>query len=66
MAYRKQRKQLINVTTELYEYRPDAATQTALYRDLAPGEPVPHMGLHAKTAVELGAGRFHGPILGVC
>jgi putative cardiolipin synthase len=51
VGYRKQRKQQIAAVTELYEYRPDAVTQTELYRRLAPDQPVPHFGLHAKTAV---------------
>ena len=51
VGYRKQRKKQINLLTELYEYRPDAASQTELYAELAPDQPVPHMGLHAKTAV---------------
>ena len=51
VGYRKQRKQQIGVITELYEYRPDAVSQTELYHALAPGQPVPHFGLHAKTAV---------------
>jgi putative cardiolipin synthase len=51
VGYRKQRGQMIDIFTELYEYRPDATSQTALYADLAPGEPPPHFGLHAKTAV---------------
>ena len=51
VGYRKQRKQQIGVITELYEYRPDAAAQTELFHELAPGQPVPHLGLHAKTAV---------------
>jgi len=51
VGYRKQRKQQIGVLTELYEYRPDAAAQTELFHELAPGQPVPHLGLHAKTVV---------------
>jgi len=51
VGYRKQRKLQIGVITELYEYRPDAAAQTALFHELAPGQPVPHLGLHAKTMV---------------
>ncbi len=51
VGYRKQRKEQITAVTELYEYRPDALAQTELYQSLAPGEPVPHFGLHAKTAV---------------
>ena len=51
VGYRKQRKDQIAAITELYEYRPDALAQTELYQSLAPGEPVPHFGLHAKTAV---------------
>jgi len=51
VGYRKQRKKQIDVLTELYEYRPDAASQTELYHELAPGATVPHLGLHAKTAV---------------
>ncbi len=51
VGYRKQRKDQIGVITELYEYRPDAVSQTELYHELALGEPVPHLGLHAKTSV---------------
>jgi putative cardiolipin synthase len=51
VGYRKQRKEMIRVLSELYEYRPDAKSQTELYNELAPGQPVPHLGLHAKTAV---------------
>jgi putative cardiolipin synthase len=51
VGYRKQRKKMIEHLTGLYEYRADAKNQTELYNELAPGEPVPHMGLHAKTAV---------------
>ncbi len=51
VGYRKQRKEMIRVLSELYEYRPDAKSQTELYNQLAPGQPVPHLGLHAKTAV---------------
>lgn len=51
VGYRKQRKQLIQSMTELYEYRPDAEGQTAMYNEVAPNEDVPHLGLHAKTAV---------------
>ena len=51
VGYRKQREEQIATVTELYEYRPDAVTQTKLYQRLAPGQPVPHFGLHAKTAV---------------
>jgi putative cardiolipin synthase len=51
VGYRKQRKKQIAAMTELYEYRPDAFTQTELYQRLAPDQPVPHFGLHAKTAV---------------
>ena len=51
VGYRKQRKEMIGVLSELYAYRPDAASQTELYRELAPGQPVPHLGLHAKTSV---------------
>jgi putative cardiolipin synthase len=51
VGYRKQRKEMIGVLSELYEYRPDAKSQTELYHELAPGQPVPHLGLHAKTAV---------------
>jgi putative cardiolipin synthase len=51
VGYRKQRKDLMETFSELYEYRPDAAAQTELYNELAPGKPVPHLGLHAKTAV---------------
>ena len=51
VGYRKQRKDQIGVLTELYEYRPDAVSQTELFHELAPGQPVPHLGLHAKTAV---------------
>ena len=50
VGYRKQREQ-IAAMTELYEYRPDAVTQTELYQRLALGQPVPHFGLHAKTSV---------------
>jgi putative cardiolipin synthase len=51
VGYRKQRKEIIGIPMELYEYRPDAKSQTELYNKLAPGQPVPHLGLHAKTAV---------------
>jgi len=51
VGYRKQRKQQIAAFSELYEYRPDAASQTELYHELAPGQKVPHLGLHAKTSV---------------
>ena len=51
VGYRKQRKELIESVTELYEYRPDAADQTAMYNELAPSQDVPHLGLHAKTVV---------------
>jgi putative cardiolipin synthase len=51
VGYRKQRKEMIDVLSELYEYRPDAKSQTELYHELAPGQPVPHLGLHAKTSV---------------
>ena len=51
VGYRSQRKKQIAALTELYEYRPDAVTQTELYQRLAPDQPVPHFGLHAKTAV---------------
>jgi putative cardiolipin synthase len=51
VGYRKQRKKLIDTVSELYEYRPDAVSQTELYKELAPGQPVPHLGLHAKTSV---------------
>jgi len=51
VGYRKQRKEMIGLLSELYEYRPDAESQTELYQELAPGQPVPHLGLHAKTAV---------------
>jgi putative cardiolipin synthase len=51
VGYRKQRKKQIAVLTELYEYRPDARSMTELYHELAPGQPVPHLGLHAKTLV---------------
>ncbi len=51
VGYRKQRTKQIDSLTELYEYRSDAASQTELYAELAPGQPVPHLGLHAKTAV---------------
>lgn len=51
VGYRKQRKQMAGSLTGLYEYRPDAKNQTELYHQLAPGETVPHLGLHAKTAV---------------
>ena len=51
VAYRKQREQQIGVTTELYEYRPDARSQTEVYHELAPGQPVPHLGIHAKSSV---------------
>ncbi len=51
VGYRKQRKDQIAAVTELYEYRPDALAQTELYQSLAPDEPVPHFGLHAKTTV---------------
>jgi putative cardiolipin synthase len=51
VGYRKQREQQIDIFSELYEYRADAAAQTELYEALAPGQPVPHFGLHAKTSV---------------
>ena len=51
VGYRKQRKQQIGVFSELYEYRSDASAQTELYNELAPGQDVPHFGIHAKTAV---------------
>lgn len=51
VGYRKQREELMEAFSKLYEYRPDAAAQTELYKELAPGKPVPHLGLHAKTAV---------------
>ena len=51
VGYRKQRGQQLDVLTELYEYRPDAKLQVDLYREFAPGQPIPHMGLHAKTVV---------------
>ncbi len=51
VGYRKQRKQQIEALSELYEYRPDAVSQTRLFHELAPGQPVPHFGLHAKTSV---------------
>ena len=51
VGYRKQRKEQIRNLSELYEYRPDAVSQTELFRELAPGQPVPHLGLHAKTSV---------------
>ncbi len=35
----------------MYEYRPDAVSQTELYKKMVPGQPVPHFGLHAKTSV---------------
>ena len=51
VGYRKQRKKIIEAVSELYEYRPDASSQTELYNKLAPDQPMPHMGLHAKTSV---------------
>jgi putative cardiolipin synthase len=51
VGYRRQRKQQIRTMSELYEYRPDATSQTELYQELAPDQPVPHLGLHAKTSV---------------
>ena len=51
VGYRKQRKKIIEAVSELYEYRPDAVSQTELYNELAPGLPAPHLGLHAKTSV---------------
>jgi putative cardiolipin synthase len=51
VGYRKQRKKIIGAVSELYEYRPDAASQTELYEGLVPDQPVPHLGLHAKTSV---------------
>jgi putative cardiolipin synthase len=51
VGYRKQRKEQTRTLSELYEYRPDSVSQTALYEQLAPGQPVPHFGLHAKTSV---------------
>ena len=51
VGYRKQRKKQIDVFSELYEYRSDASAQTELYNELAPGQAVPHFGIHAKTAV---------------
>ncbi len=51
VGYRQQRKQQIQVASELYEYRPDAFSQTRLFQQLAPEQPVPHFGLHAKTSV---------------
>jgi putative cardiolipin synthase len=51
VGYRKQRKKIIGAVSELYEYRPDAVSQTELYNELAPNQPVPHLGLHAKTGV---------------
>jgi len=51
VGYRKQRKNMIRNFTRLYEYRPDAQAQTEVYKELAPGEEVPHLGLHAKNSV---------------
>ena len=51
VGYRKQRKDQMRTLSELYEYRPDSVSQTELYELLAPGQPVPHFGLHAKTSV---------------
>jgi putative cardiolipin synthase len=51
VGYRKQRDRQIRLFSELYEYRPDAVSQTELYQQLAPGQPVPHFALHAKTSV---------------
>jgi putative cardiolipin synthase len=51
VGYRKQRKQQIGIFSELYEYRSDASAQTKLYNELAPGQDVPHFGIHAKTSV---------------
>jgi putative cardiolipin synthase len=51
VGYRKQRKALLAALSGLYEYRPDAISQTEMYNQLAPGHPVPHLGLHAKTSV---------------
>jgi putative cardiolipin synthase len=51
VGYRKQRKKQIEAFSGLYEYRPDAKSQTELYHQLAPGKKVPHLGLHAKTSV---------------
>jgi putative cardiolipin synthase len=51
VGYRKQRERQIEILSELYEYRADAYSQTELYHALAPGQPVPHLGLHAKTSV---------------
>ncbi len=50
-GYRQQRAQQIRALSELYEYRPDALSQTRLFQELSPGQTVPHLGLHAKTSV---------------
>lgn len=50
-GYRKQRRKQLRLFHELYEYRPDAHSQTALYDSLAPGQAIPQFGLHTKTTV---------------
>lgn len=50
-GYRKQRRKQLRLFHELYEYRPDARSQTALYGDLGPDESIPQFGLHTKTTV---------------
>jgi putative cardiolipin synthase len=51
VGYRKQRKKLLEIGAELYEMRPDAAEQRALFTDEQLAEHEMFFGLHAKTAV---------------
>ena len=50
-AYRPQRKKMLGIGAELYEMRPDAASERAQYADAQLEEHKTHFGLHAKTSV---------------
>ena len=51
VAYRKQRKKLLHSDAELYEMRPDAKTERALFTAEELAEHKTQFGLHAKTMV---------------
>jgi len=51
VAYRKQRKKLLHSGAELYEMRPDAKTERALFTAEELAEHKTLFGLHAKTMV---------------
>jgi putative cardiolipin synthase len=51
VGYRKQRKKLLETGASLYEMRPDAAEERALFADEQLEENKTSFGLHAKTVV---------------